>query len=237
MIDSISTPSKQQLRAFIYDLEHNCHDLKVKSNYIYEQSLSIYNIVENESPNFCKYIDNIVEIYKNLKNLYENSLHSFYRSINDLKDIFIRHKVYKRIRKERRSLRDAFSRSIRALESVNPEDPEKDIKMPELIEKRFQTSREYLNKCKEFYDYRKKFQKFYFNRFKNAFYLYGETITHLYIKESAIYNELSKLFKSIKIHSSEPEKILCKVNFQPINLNFNITENLKLDETSDSDYD
>jgi len=210
MFGTDNSSSRKPIKQFIYHFERTLLPFRNQAEAYWIQGEKIQELIISEAPNYKKYFNRIVEIYQELSYVYLNGCNAIGRAIEDLKDIPRRYTVYRRIRRERRIARKEYF-SICEQFDKEKENKSQNIGVIEL--KKTELGKVLLEKDILYSSYRLKYKSFYLRRLKSGFQRYGDAITNIHIQESGFLNELSILFKSIKDHATEMDRILipCKV--------------------------
>ena len=204
-----------------------------------ELSTSILSLIQSEAPSFKQYFERISATYKRLSYIYANGAVTVDRALEDLRDINARFAVVKRIEGQRNTAKANFNESCSsansAYKAMNPEKPETKDNYEKAMKKRTECAQKLFDEDKNLLEYRKKFKAFSMRRIKSGWERYGEALSNIYVMESASFNELAKLYKSIRDHATDPEKILVLVSqAQPM---CSETPAVSLPVTNDDDVD
>ena len=211
----------EELTSFVKQMGQTAKTLEVQSQAFSKLGPTIMNLVSSESPNYQIFFEKIVEIYANLSRYYSRSAKDVERALEDLKDIDQRYVVVKRIEGERATIKAAFDivsdNCDNAYKLMNPEKPETVSNYEKAFQIRKEAAQKLFDADNNLLQYNKKFHLFTIRRIKSAWSLYGKALTNLYTLEAGAYSELSTLYKAIRDHSKDPEKILnaLKLNVPP----------------------
>ena len=212
-------PVAKELFEFTEELTKTVTTLETQSTAFSNLSNTILVLIQKETPNFIPYFEKISQVYERLSNIYQNSAYAVDRAIEDLRDINARFGVVKRVESERGAAKAHFNNACKeadaAYKAIQQEKPQTTTFYKNCIKKRSEMAQKLVEKDQELLEQRKKYRAFSMRRIKSAWQRYGTALAELYVHESATFNELATLFRSIKEHSTEPEKILSKVITSP----------------------
>jgi len=207
-------PHKKDLMNFVEKLETAAKAMEAQSLCFRSLGDEQLQVVSKEAPSFRLYFERIQEVYENLSDIYLKSYRSVCRSIEDLKDINYRFVAFVQMDRDRITFQKKYVSACNKLGSTKLLF---DKSKPETIEnyktsffERNEIASELLDKTKCLLQQKKKFELFSSRRMKSAWERYGETLSNLYVMESASMNELSILYKSIRDHAGDQPKLMSK---------------------------
>ena len=210
-----------ELTNFIKQMGHTVKTLDQQAQAFSKLGPSMMSLVRSESPNYQIFFEKVIDIYSNLARYYSRSAKEVDRALEDLRDINHRYVVVKRLEGERANVKQAFDVVSENCDNVykmmNPEKPDTVSNYDKAFKMRQEAAQKLFDADTQLLDYNKRFRLFTVRRVKSAWSRYGKALTTLYTLEAGAYSELSTLFKAIRDHYKEPEKVLnaLKMNVPP----------------------
>ena len=229
----------EELTNFVKQMGQMAKTLDMQSQAFSKLGPSMMSLVSSESPNYQIFFEKIIEIYANLSRYYSRSAKDIERALEDLKDIDQRYIVVKRVESERATVKAAFDivseNCDNAYKLMNPEKPETVSNYEKAFKIRQEAAQKLFDADNYLLQYNKKFHLFTIRRIKSAWSLYGKALTNLYTLEAGAYSELTTLYKAIRDHYKEPDKILnaMKMNVPPAIFEKIINPQTKTNEETD----
>jgi len=180
-----------------------------KRREIYENSnvkLALFRkLIHENMPYFEKFLLMTFNNFDKIIGIDMKSINEQNRCVEDLNDILCRNQVLIRLNSEKRDLEKQFYKAKAALDMNKPLSQEQIIanrnKAVEIAQK--------LKICiYQIMESEKRMNLFMFRRIKSAIIRFGKSLENESSLESAIFNSLCTVFRSIRDHAHEPNKIV-----------------------------